>query len=74
MNTKEVLKEVASSGQLLSAAVSGAKLIIEKIVDEVDKKDLQQYIKKLERGVNNRDGIIRDLVKEIQRMNSSDSQ
>jgi len=61
---------------LLEAAILAAKEAAAEIKDQVLKKKifdfiekLQSYVKELERAVNNRDEIIKDLRHEIERLN-----
>ncbi len=51
--------------QIITAIVESAKVVVEKIVDEVDKQKLLHYIEQLEQAVINRDSHIRDFIKEI---------
>ena len=61
---------------LLEAAILTAKEAAAEIKDQVLKKKifdfiekLQQYVRELEKAVNNRDEIIKDLRHEIERLN-----
>ena len=54
--------------QIISAVIKSARVVVEKIVDEVDKQKLLHYIEQLERAIINRDSNIRDFVKEIKEL------
>lgn len=59
-------------GILVSALVDASFKIAEKIVDEVDKSLLIDYIKQLQKGIRQRDEVVRTLITHIKTLEKTE--